>query len=60
MEEEILRDECFLEEEQRCLNYCLNNLDECDEDEIDAREEYIAELIEKIENKKKNILNYLK
>jgi hypothetical protein len=58
LEQEILRQESFIEEEQRCLNFCLSNPDECEEDEIQEREEYIGELIEKLEHTK-GLLNDL-
>lgn len=44
MNEEILKKEAFIEEEIKCLEWCYKNPDECDQDEIDERENYIEEL----------------
>ena len=57
LEQEILRQQSFIEEEQRCLDYCLDNQQECDENEIEEREEYIRELIEHLEYNKSFSLN---
>jgi hypothetical protein len=58
LEQEILRQESFIEEEQRCLNFCLSNPDECEEGEVEEREEEIRKLIEKLEHTK-GLLNDL-
>ena len=58
LEQEILRQESFIEEEQRCLNFCLSNHDECEEGEIEERQEEIGKLIEKLEYAK-GLLNDL-
>ena len=58
LEQEILRQESFIEEEQRSLNFCLSNPDECEEGEIEEREEEIGELIKKLEHTK-GLLNDL-
>ena len=50
LQQDILKQESFIEEEQRCLNFCLSNPDECEEGEIKEREEYIGELIEKLKH----------
>lgn len=57
LEQEILRQQSFIEEEQCCLDYCLDNQQECDENEIEEREEYIRELIEHLEYNKSLSLN---
>lgn len=57
LEQEILRQESIIDEEQRCLNFCLSNPDECDDGEIKEREEYIGKLIENLENTKKQLNN---
>jgi hypothetical protein len=58
LEQEILRQESFIDEEQRCLNFCLSNPDECEDGEIEEREEEIGKLIEKLEHTK-GLLNDL-
>jgi hypothetical protein len=58
LEQKILRQERFIEEEQRCLNFCLSNPDECEEGEIEERQEEIGKLIEKLEYAK-GLLNDL-
>ena len=57
LEQEILRQEAFIEEEQRCLNFCFSNPDECEENEIDEREEDLNKLIEKLEHTKRLLNN---
>ena len=52
LEQEILRQESFIEEYQKCLNFCLSNPDECEEGEIEGREEEIGKLLEKLEHTK--------
>ena len=54
-EQEILRQEEIIEEEQRCLDFCLNNLDECDDSEIEEREEEIGRLLEILEKISKKL-----
>lgn len=53
LEQVILRQESIIEEEQRCLDYCLDNPDECGDGEIQERQENIGELIEKLEYTKR-------
>lgn len=59
LEQEILRQEGFIEEEQRCLNFCLSNPEVCEESEIEEREVEIGKLLEKLEYTK-GLLNNLK
>lgn len=44
--------ESYLIEEQRCLDFCVSNPDECDDDEIIQREKEINKLNNKIEELK--------
>lgn len=41
--------EGYVNEEQRCLDYCISNPDECDEGEIELREKTVDELHGNIE-----------
>jgi Icc-related predicted phosphoesterase len=51
-EEEIKRLENFIEEEQRCLDYCYSNPGSCDEGEVDERLETLDELRDELETLK--------
>ena len=50
LKEEIDNKQSILTEEQRCLNWCYENPEECDVDEIPTREEYVNNLADEIDN----------
>lgn len=52
LQQDILKQESIIEEEIRCLNFCLSNPEECEKGEIKERQKYIDELIEKLNNLK--------
>jgi len=47
--QKILRQESYIEEERRCLDWCYENPEECEDGEKEELEERIYELEEKLE-----------
>lgn len=53
LRQSIENQKSFIVEEQRCLNFCYENPDECDVEEMEARETYIGELLVELEKLEK-------
>ena len=47
--QKLLRQESYIEEERRCLDWCIENQDECEEGEIEELGNTIDELEQKLE-----------
>lgn len=48
LEQKIARQESLIEEEQRCLNYCLNNPSKCTKREVKDRERLLGYMLEEL------------
>ena len=47
--QKILRQESYIEEERRCLDWCYECPEECEEGEVEERENEIYKLEQKLE-----------